>query len=300
MNIDEIAASLDSKNQADAQEQKEAQTLQQILDSQERIKVTIESAVKSLINFQSSHEPNVSLKNQKLPTSIKTPDVQGVIDALNSLKSTTESAKPDNTELLKSLEGLQKAITELPSKIVIPEAPEPLETVTVKNQPDYKPDFDKLAKTVKSIDVKPNVTVNQEKVSLDLKPIIKALDSVVSAVSSIPAPPKVDLSKVVQASQTTTQAIQALRFPIPNFIQDPLIRYKIADVDDDGVDSTPNYYGYVSPEGNWYIQKEDKSANPATYRYANGNGNGPVQSQYPAQWTARAAQNYNYFNLIFP
>lgn len=300
MNIDEIAASLDGQNQAAAQDQKETQQLQQILDSQEQIKVSIETAMKALIDFQFSHEPNVSVKNQKLPTSIKTPDVQGVVDALKSLKATTETTKPDNTELLKALGSLQSAITDLPSKITIPEVPEPLETITVKNQPNYKPDFDKLTKTVKSIDVKPSITVNQEKVSLDLKPVIKSLDSVVSAVSSIPTPPKVDLSKVIQASQSTTQAIQALRFPIPNFIQDPLIRYKIADVDDDGLDSTANYYGYVSPEGNWYIQKEDKSANPASYRYANGNGNGPSQNQYPAQWTARASQNYNYFNLIFP
>jgi len=65
--------------------------------------------------------------------------------------------------------------------------------------------------------------------------------------------------------------------------QDPLAKYKFADLDDD---ASPNYYGATDSEGNWYILKEDTSAK--TLRYATGD------EDYATNWTGRVGLSYGY------
>jgi len=73
-------------------------------------------------------------------------------------------------------------------------------------------------------------------------------------------------------------------------IQDPLANYKWADVDDD---ASPNYYGAVDKDGNWFILKETISAGANTYRYVAGTSN------YTTNWTNRDSLTYDYFHNIF-
>ena len=69
---------------------------------------------------------------------------------------------------------------------------------------------------------------------------------------------------------------------------DTLDQYKIADGDEAG---TTKYYGFLDKDGNWYILKNDTTAN--SYRYTKGSGG------YAAAWTARASKTYNYYDVIF-
>lgn len=72
--------------------------------------------------------------------------------------------------------------------------------------------------------------------------------------------------------------------------QDPLVKYKPADLDDDLTTSGYNYYGYVDSDGNYYILRED--LDNKAYRYYAGTGD------YTTKWTNRAAQSYDYlFNV---
>lgn len=66
--------------------------------------------------------------------------------------------------------------------------------------------------------------------------------------------------------------------------------YYISDKDDD---ASPNYYGFLDKNGNWYIIKETVSAGADTYRYAKGSTN------YTTNWTNRASLSYDYFNTVF-
>ena len=70
-------------------------------------------------------------------------------------------------------------------------------------------------------------------------------------------------------------------------VHDPLSAYKISDSDDA---SDPQYYGYVSVFGNWYIQK---ISGGNTFRYAKGNEN------YTAAWANRSSIGYDVFSTIF-
>jgi hypothetical protein len=67
--------------------------------------------------------------------------------------------------------------------------------------------------------------------------------------------------------------------------------YSISDKDDD---ASPNYFGFVDRDGNWYILKETVSAGADTYRYASGSSN------YATNWTNRATTVvYDYFYNAF-
>lgn len=66
--------------------------------------------------------------------------------------------------------------------------------------------------------------------------------------------------------------------------------YKISDTDDD---ASPNYYGFVKTDGNWYILKETLVAGANTYRYIKGD------SGYATNWTGRTGLTYDYLFNVF-
>jgi|GEM_PF-6903031 len=76
--------------------------------------------------------------------------------------------------------------------------------------------------------------------------------------------------------------------------QDPLAKYKWADVDDD---ASPNYYGAVDKDGNWFILKETILAGANTYRYCKGASG--YETVITGAWATRASQTYDYFHNIF-
>jgi len=70
--------------------------------------------------------------------------------------------------------------------------------------------------------------------------------------------------------------------------------YWISDIDNV---SSPNFYGYIDRNGNWYIMKEtllDTTYNTTdTYRYYWGN------SGYDSNWTNREDLTYGRYDSIF-
>jgi hypothetical protein len=73
-------------------------------------------------------------------------------------------------------------------------------------------------------------------------------------------------------------------------LSDNLSNYKISDKDDD---ASPNYYGFIDKDGNWYILKFTESAGADTFLYCKGT------SGYTTNWTSRAGLTYQQFNLVF-
>lgn len=66
--------------------------------------------------------------------------------------------------------------------------------------------------------------------------------------------------------------------------------YVVSDKDDD---ASPNYFGYVDRQGNWYIMKETVNPGADTYRFVGGTGD------YTTNWTNRAILTYLYFYEVF-
>ena len=75
-------------------------------------------------------------------------------------------------------------------------------------------------------------------------------------------------------------------------MEDPLIRFRASDVDDA---ADTKYYGFLAPNGDWYILREDSVAK--TYRYFRGRGN--YGTAVTGAWATRAALSYDYLDVIF-
>ena len=65
-------------------------------------------------------------------------------------------------------------------------------------------------------------------------------------------------------------------------------KYKISDMD---TNSDPKYYGFLAPDGSWFVMKEDSTAQ--TYRYSRG------EKDYSTAWINRATLTYVLFNVAF-
>lgn len=213
----DIINSLETANQSRAQTEKEIQNQQLLRSNSQSIVEAVNNAIQLLIDFQKSHQPKVAVTNQKVP---KIPDFQGLIDSLQSVEKTVLQGIPDNKRLVKSLQQLNDNVKQLSTSFQFPEIPEPLESVTVKNQLDYSSNFKLLTQAIENIDVKPEVIVKQNKVILDIQSIVKVLSDVITAVRSIKIPevPSTDITPLIDATNQVQRAISSLSFPVPNYV----------------------------------------------------------------------------------
>lgn len=127
----------------------------------------------------------------------------------------------DYAPLLKALSKVEKVIGNIAKDIVIPEN-EKIDSVSVSNLKDYSSQLAELIKTVRAIDVRPQVSVSSPTVKipetkLDVSSINKKLDEVIKSFKSFKVE-KTDLSKLEAATKSVKQAISSLSFPVPNYV----------------------------------------------------------------------------------
>lgn len=91
----------------------------------------------------------------------------------------------------------------------------------------------------------------------------------------------------------TTEGNQAM-----NIIVRPGLTNRTFEISDqDTGDANYFYYGYLTTDSNWIIQRQDNTvSNVGSYRYATVKNNAAYNA-YSSAWTARAALTYDYFNV---
>jgi hypothetical protein len=240
-----------------------------------------------------AHKPAVTVLNPV--TSVKTPDAQQVVEAVNRLETALKPLESDPTPIVKAVMALIPLLKAIPGAIHIPEAPD---SVKVNN-------FEGVIKVLEAINgnviaqatkFEPNISVNSPEVKVEapnMTTIEAGLAAILKAVEANrpPEPPVTDLNPLIKSTEATTGAINGLRFPTASITPtDPLIRYSPADVDDAG---TVQYFGFTDMTGAWYVQRMDTGASPKTLRYARGT------TAYPAGWTGRASLTYDYLYATF-
>lgn len=227
-----------------------------------------------------------------------------VAEALNNLVVATIVGK--DPQLLKTAEDLSKLLESIATasgkmeSSKLQELPGAIERLTAQieamasredpeseDEPDPAlPILEQIAKSL-SEQKTPELTVPAPVVNVDLSKLEKKIDALTKAMAQNKVViPEINLDPVIEATQKTTDAISNIRFPIPNYVQDPFIRYKAVDEFDDGVAANIKYYGFIDPEGHWYIIKNDPSGSAKTYRYAFGG------TDYVTNWTNRASLTY--------
>lgn len=83
-----------------------------------------------------------------------------------------------------------------------------------------------------------------------------------------------------------------------NISLEPLFNLRLAPIDgyiatDQSVVGTTSYFGFVSKDGAWYIQRQIVTGGDIAWRYAKGS------SGYTTAWTARTTGVYDYAYTTF-
>lgn len=180
---------------------------QELVAGDANIADAVLSATSSLIEYLEQKTDKTEVINPV--TSVSTPDVDGVVKALQVVNQTIQEQEGvDLTQVVQLLQGVIAAVSALPTSY--PEVNIP-ETVTIANQVDNTPEFAKLEKAVKAIKLTaeapvvnvPETTVNVD--APDLKPIEKGLEGVTKAV-------KVSADDMATAFEKTASGIITEKF----------------------------------------------------------------------------------------
>lgn len=266
----------------------------QVIEGLDRVQKSVIASGLHHIKAIEVHKPEVTVLNPV--DTVSTPDVKEVVTSVNELIKLEKGRKgADLKPIIKQLVRIVPILEELPSKIVIPEGKE---EVQVTNFDELTVILEDILLSLKAQAereaneppvVIPAPVVNVSEHELDLTPLQADLQDIRAAVDNIKIPeiPVDDDTEIIKGLYDVSETIKNLRFPIPNVATDPLIRYKIADVDDAG---TVKYFGQLTNEGSWLILKEDDTNPVKTFRYAAGS------HDYPTAWTNRATQTYSYLS----
>lgn len=250
-----------ARKQADDLAKEKAQELaeqQAIADQFGKIVTALGQATQVMIRFLQSHETKVS----NFPDSIKTPDSDKVVKAVDKLGKTLKPNEQDDSKVIQAIKDLEKTTKEKEMPVT--------EAVEVTNFSELTKslakDLKSLQKAVEALEMKPKITLPAPVVNVpktDVKGIINALEKVRSEVELKPVP------------GTTV---------VPT---DPLIRFTPANMDDA---TSVQYYSYIATDGEFYIRKVDKSGAYTTIRFYFGKG---TAATHDTAWTNRASLTYS-------
>lgn len=180
---------------------------QELVAADANIADTVLSATSSLIEYLEQQTGRVEVLNPV--TSVSTPDIDGVVKALQVVNETIESQEVvDLSEMVNILKQVVTTLSGLPT--AYPEVKIP-ETVTISNQVDNKAEFAKLEKAIKALKLNveaPVVNVPEQVVNVDapdLKPLETGLNGVEKAV-------KVSSEEMTTAFEKTASGIITEKF----------------------------------------------------------------------------------------
>ena len=172
------------------------------------IDTTIVEVMQRLVSYLDGKITKTEVVNQI--SSVSTPDVAKVVEAIAELGIITESNRIDLSPLKEALLGLgekldqlPKSFPEIPSEVSISNFPE----VPEQKEIDLSPVIEAIEK-IKMVAEAPNIQVDAP----NLDPIEKGLSNVVKQIKAIKFPeiPKTDLSKVEKKLDTSNKILKDL------------------------------------------------------------------------------------------
>lgn len=171
------------------------------------VEKSVISSVRYLVDFLDNKTTKTEVVNQL--KSIKTPDVENVVKAVEKLDSSIKNSQIDLSPIKDGLSALEQQLKLIPKEHA--EAPEQREDVRVTNlsEIDLKP----LEKAIKALKLEPTkVDVAAPNVNVDapdLKPLQDSMLNVIKAVKGIEIP-KTDLSTVEKKLDTANKHLEEI------------------------------------------------------------------------------------------
>lgn len=236
--IDDLFGSLDDQAKQKQQADDKAASSAEANQNTDKIVAAVTENTRLATNGLKSMKGDVTVVNSDLA---KSQDVNQAVEAINKLNLTTFMQNEGLPQLASNLsdlsaktqilqdkfenEGLKKMSDELGLVVKkLDQVSKVLSRTEVSVDSKLQKTIDSLSKSINAIDFKPSVNVSAAPTKvittpIDFKPILEALSNVESAIkdSAIPGV-EIDMSMVTTGLSNVQQAIQALRFPVPNYV----------------------------------------------------------------------------------
>lgn len=197
-----------AKRREDAQAEglknaKHAQKIQKLDSIEETIAKEGEETRKTLVK----HQPAVTVKN--LPSIASPEDIKSLKEAVEELKLTTEEKDIDFSRLEAGLDVLATKIEE--GFESIPQAPEPLDTVSVDNQIDTRPELEKIKEAIEKqkLDPKIDVQVPETQIDVDNTKVAEIISDTLKEALAVLEPTEFDTSKIESTLKEIKKFVKA-------------------------------------------------------------------------------------------
>lgn len=238
MKMDDLLNSVDEQNEAKKNQQDKKTQLDTVAESGNKVTAAVNTNTQSTAQGLKNVKGEVKVTN---PDLAKTSDLNNVVDSINKMNVTTfmsthgfHDMAENITRLSDEVQTLQKNLQdqgltsissafdslvkrlEATSKVLVGTK------VSVDNS--VTKSIDSLSKAIQSIDFNPsvNVTAPETKVvttPVDLSAVVTALGKVEQTIKDTEKEEtELNLSPVISGLTLVQKAIQALRFPVPNYV----------------------------------------------------------------------------------
>lgn len=192
-------ANLRQHFQQEESQAQEAKQYQQRTDQLNALESTLVDGFNTLIRFMDGKTTKTEVVNQL--TSISTPDIDKVVQALSKLDKDILTNKLDLKPLEQGLNGLKRELSLIPK--TLPKIPEAKDAVKVTNLSEIKLDTSAVEKAIKGLKLVAEAPIINEK-DVDLKPLQNIMTDMLKAINNqkpveipkFPEIPKTDLTKV--------------------------------------------------------------------------------------------------------
>lgn len=192
-------ANLRQHFQQEESQAQEAKQYQQRTDQLNALESTLVDGFNTLIQFIDGKTTKTEVVNQL--TSISTPDIDKVVQALSKLDKDILTNKLDLKPLEQGLNGLKRELSLIPK--TLPKIPEAKDAVKVTNLSEIKLDTSAVEKAIKGLKLVAEAPIINEK-DVDLKPLQNIMTDMLKAINNqkpveipkFPEIPKTDLTKV--------------------------------------------------------------------------------------------------------
>lgn len=211
------------KRTEDAERRKEEFAQQQLVSATKAAGKTVSDTVSSELDKSRKSVQKVSVQE-----SLATPDdIKGVVKALDSLAVKLRPEAIEWQPVLVALKEVSAELKKLPK--TLPDIPKPLDTVAVSNLKEFERFLLPLTKSIEKLELSPvfdpkitvkpaDVSVNEQKI--DIEPMVKAIKELKAGITGLAknTVASEDLTPLIEATKSTTKAINSLQFPVANYI----------------------------------------------------------------------------------
>lgn len=217
--FDDIVETLKQNKQKGEQAESRVKDLESVVGANDQVQAAIIGSIQVLIEFLAKETTKTEVTNHPKPvTSVKTPDISKVVDAVKSLNDTVAGKTVNLQPHLDTLEAIKTVLEGLPTDF--PKFPDFPSSFKVDNLSDALKALDKIQKSIDKQKLDPKITVKPSDVKIDLKPLEKKIQKLIDKEDPVFPEiviPENDNSDLKKAVQDVTAAINSLHFPVPNF-----------------------------------------------------------------------------------